>query len=125
MILIAIVGLAFVIGMPYLLDSSTYPHPQTPTKPYWVFPTLPHNTNFIITQASKCGYPTNVSPVDPEMKAEFEEHQKKSILAGGGKTNPLQDFDMAAWMAGKTSVSSARPQAEDEGGAAPRARRRG
>lgn len=64
-------------------------------------------------------------PVDPEMKAEFEEQQKKSILGGGGASNPLQDFDMAAWMAGKTSGSSARPQPEDESGAALRARRRG
>lgn len=59
------------------------------------------------------------------MKAEFEEHQKKSILTGGGASNPLQDFDMAAWMAGKTSGSSGRSQPEDEGGAASRVRRRG
>jgi hypothetical protein len=59
------------------------------------------------------------------MKAEFEEHQKNSILTGGGSSNPLQNFDMAAWMAGKTSGSSARPQAEDGGGATQRTRRRG
>lgn len=82
------------------------------------------------------------------MKAEFEEQQKKSILGGAAGSNPLQNFDMAAWMAGKTSGSGAgggngggsggksagggssssgvRPQAEDEGGAAvPRSRRRG
>ncbi|KAL8749297.1 MAG: hypothetical protein Q9184_006864 [Pyrenodesmia sp. 2 TL-2023] len=42
--------------------------------------------------------------LDPEMKAEFEEQQKKSTMgniAGGG--NPLQSFDMAGWMAGQTS----------------------
>lgn len=43
MILIALVGLAFVFGMPYLLDSSTYPpqsstfpHPQTPTQALFI-----------------------------------------------------------------------------------------
>ena len=41
------------------------------------------------------------------MRAEFEEQQKKSILSGGASTgNPLQNFDMAAWMAGKTSGTS-------------------
>ncbi|KAF6220058.1 hypothetical protein HO133_003883 [Letharia lupina] len=63
MILIAVVGLGFVVGMPYLMDS-----------------------------------------MDPEMKKEFEEQQKKSILSGGASTaNPLQNFDMAGWMAAKTS----------------------
>ena len=38
------------------------------------------------------------------MRAEFEEQQKKSVLSGGASgANPLQNFDMAAWMAGKTS----------------------
>ncbi|KAL8690294.1 MAG: hypothetical protein Q9218_004230 [Villophora microphyllina] len=42
--------------------------------------------------------------LDPEMRKEFEEQQKKSVLgnaAGGG--NPLQNFDMAGWMAGQTA----------------------
>ncbi|KAL8744635.1 MAG: hypothetical protein Q9190_003140 [Brigantiaea leucoxantha] len=63
MILMAVGGLALVIGMPYLLEN-----------------------------------------MDPEMRKEFEEQQKKSVLngaAGGG--NPLQNFDMAGWMAGQTS----------------------
>ena len=46
------------------------------------------------------------------MRAEFEEQQKKSILSGGASTgNPLQNFDMAAWMAGKTS-GAASPEAQ-------------
>lgn len=63
------------------------------------------------------------------MKAEFEEQQKKSILSGGaGTTNPLQNFDMAAWMAGKTAGSA--EQSQDEGsatgsGSGAKARRRG
>ena len=45
--------------------------------------------------------------VDPEMKKEFEEQQKKSILSGGANpANPLQDFDMAGWMARKTAGTS-------------------
>ncbi|KAL9032346.1 MAG: hypothetical protein Q9180_006554, partial [Flavoplaca navasiana] len=56
--------------------------------------------------------------VDPEMKAEFEEQQKKSVVgnvAGGG--NPLSGFDMAGWMAGQTSdkgVASSGRQIEEE-----------
>lgn len=63
------------------------------------------------------------------MKAEFEEQQKKSILSGGTSTaNPLQNFDMAAWMAGKTAGSA--EQSQDEGSATgsssgAKARRRG
>lgn len=65
--------------------------------------------------------------VDPEMRAEFEEQQKKSVLSGGANTaNPLQNFDMAAWMAGKTSsgdaISSSK-DVEDERGGASRRRR--
>lgn len=47
--------------------------------------------------------------MDPETRAEFEEQQKKSILNSanrGGAATSLQNFDMAAWMAGKTSSSS-------------------
>ena len=54
------------------------------------------------------------SIVDPEMKKEFEEHQKKSVVGGGASAaNPLQNFDMAGWMAAKTSGSSA--ETNDEG----------
>lgn len=63
------------------------------------------------------------------MKAEFEEQQKKSILSGGTSTaNPLQNFDMAAWMAGKTAGSAEQSQDEGTGtgsSSGPRARRRG
>lgn len=75
MILIAVVGLGFVVGMPYLMDS-----------------------------------------MDPEMKKEFEEQQKKSILSGGASTaNPLQNFDMAGWMAAKTSGKGAESSDEASG----------
>lgn len=63
--------------------------------------------------------------VDPEMKKEFEEQQKKSILSGGTSTaNPLQNFDMAGWMAAKTSGRSG--ETEDDGsGSGKSVRRRG
>jgi len=55
-------------------------------------------------------------PVDPEMKKEFEEQQKKSILSGGASTaNPLQNFDMAAWMAGKTTGGAGVEKVHQEG----------
>ena len=63
------------------------------------------------------------------MKAEFEEQQKKSILSGGTSTaNPLQNFDMAAWMAGKTAGSAEQSQDEGTGtgsSSAAKTRRRG
>lgn len=50
------------------------------------------------------------------MKKEFEEQQKKSILSGGASTsNPLQNFDMAAWMAGKTAGSAGVEKVPQEG----------
>lgn len=50
------------------------------------------------------------------MKKEFEEQQKKSILSGGASTaNPLQNFDMAGWMAAKTSGRSGETAKADEG----------
>ena len=48
------------------------------------------------------GMPYLMENMDPEMRAEFEEQSKKGPLAmaaGGG--NGLQNFDMAAWMAGQ------------------------
>lgn len=65
----------------------------------------------------------SLTTVDPETRAEFEEQQKKSILntANRGAATSLQNFDMAAWMAGKTSSSSSgssAPVANDNGGAA-------
>ncbi|KAL8727140.1 MAG: hypothetical protein Q9166_006236 [cf. Caloplaca sp. 2 TL-2023] len=80
MILMALVGLAMVFGMPYLLEN-----------------------------------------MDPEMKKEFEEQQKKSVLGNAaGAGNPLQSFDMAGWMAGQTSgaetLASGREVEEEKGG---------
>ncbi len=58
--------------------------------------------------------------MDPEMKKEFEEAQKKSPLSGAAAgQNPLSNFDMAGWMAGKTAGMGSSGQARgggDEGG---------
>ena len=61
------------------------------------------------------------------MRKEFEEQQKKSILRGGASTaNPLQNFDMAAWMAGKTAGGAAEATGSEVASEnAPKARRRG
>ena len=52
------------------------------------------------------------------MKKEFEEQQKKGILGTGGNTaaNPIANFDMAAWMAGKTAPSAEQDRKEHTGG---------
>ena len=55
------------------------------------------------------------------MRAEFEAQQKKSPLSGGAAAaNPLQSFDMAAWMAGSPAKS---PESETDTGS--NLRRRG
>jgi len=45
----------------------------------------------------------NVCVVDPETKAELEELQKDSPLAKVNPATAIQNFDLAGWMAGKTS----------------------
>lgn len=100
MILIAVVGLGFVVGMPYLMDSS-----RSLFSPFLFLLPHRHRTRQLMHLQFI---------VDPEMKKELEEQQKKSILSGGASTaNPLQNFDMAGWMAAKTSGTSA--ETSDEG----------
>ncbi|KAI9716924.1 MAG: hypothetical protein M1812_005073 [Candelaria pacifica] len=69
------------------------------------------------------GMPYLLENMDPEMRAEFEEQQKKSPLTGGMTGgNSLQNFDMAAWMAGKTENAGA-TSGKDDGGGSSRKRR--
>ncbi|SLM35215.1 hypothetical protein LPUS_04330 [Lasallia pustulata] len=68
--------------------------------------------------------PYLIDSMDPEMKKEFQEHQKKGGLggalgAGAAGGNPLQNFDMAAWMAGTPAKSDG-----PDGEGAARTRRR-
>ncbi|KAF2840439.1 hypothetical protein M501DRAFT_1002792 [Patellaria atrata CBS 101060] len=58
----------------------------------------------LFSMAMIFGMPYLMENMDPETKAEFEEMQKASPLASAN--NPaaqLQNFDLASWMAGKTS----------------------
>ncbi len=60
------------------------------------------------------------------MKKEFEEAQKKSPLSGAAAgQNPLANFDMAGWMAGKTAGTGGSQGRDggDEGGRGGRRRR--
>jgi hypothetical protein len=86
MILMAVVSMGLMFGMPKLMENSTPP------------------PVFILLMT-----PLTLETVDPEMKEEFEEMQKKGVL-GSGNTNTaqqIQNFDLASWMAGKTDTSSA------------------
>lgn len=91
MILIAIVGMGMMIGMPYLMDSSTF----LPSPPY------PRSSLPMLRMLKS----TCVRIVDPEMRKEFEEQQKSSPLANVNVANPMAGFDIAAWMAGSGSGS--------------------
>ncbi|MCJ1407817.1 hypothetical protein MMC19_001888 [Ptychographa xylographoides] len=54
------------------------------------------------------GMPYLLDSMDPETKKEFEEAQKSGPLAGvsSAAANPMQGFDMAAWMAGSGKSAS-------------------
>lgn len=54
--------------------------------------------------------------MDEETKAEFEEMQRKSPLSKGttAARSGLADFDLASWMAGKSSVTSGGGDGESE-----------
>lgn len=54
------------------------------------------------------GMPKLMDNMDPELKAEWEEHQKNNpmnaVMGGGQQQNPLGDFDLASYLSGaKTS----------------------
>ncbi|GAB7351327.1 hypothetical protein MBLNU459_g1737t1 [Dothideomycetes sp. NU459] len=55
------------------------------------------------------GMPYLMENMDPETKAEFEEMQKKSPITGSdGAASQIQNFDLAAWMAGKSGGGPAK-----------------
>ena len=50
--------------------------------------------------------------MDPEVRAEFEERQKAG--SGVGATpNALQNFDAAAWLAGKSNSGTSTPRSNE------------
>lgn len=116
MILMALFSLGLIVGMPYLMENSKFP--CSPSHSLFVpislitTCTMNHILGIILTCAS--------ITVDPETRAEFEEMQKKSPLASAN--NPaaqLQNFDLASWMAGKSTGAD-----EDGNGGSSQARRR-
>ena len=126
MILIGVVGLGFVVGMPYLLDNSMFV----------IDPSLLERC--LVTGRLQCDtiLTTPLEIVDPDTRREFEEQQKKGIFGTvanpGGANNPLQNFDMASWMAGRQqSGPSPGPSTAggtgsgSDAGSGSRARRRG
>ncbi|KAK6086873.1 ER membrane protein complex subunit-like protein [Seiridium cupressi] len=85
MILLGLISMGIFFGMPKLVENSEY----SSAPPYKIPETM------ILMQ------PT----VDPEMRAEWEEQQKKnpmnSIMGGGqAGANPMGNFDMASFLAG-------------------------
>lgn len=53
------------------------------------------------------GMPYLMDNMDPETRAEFEEMQKKSPVTGAeGAAASIQNFDLASFLAGKSSDTS-------------------
>lgn len=92
MILMGIVMLVVSVGMPKLIENSTFlPSSLSP----WAICTA-----------------DTLHLVDPETRAEFEARQKESpmnAVMGGGQQgqNPLGNFDMAAYLAGSKDSGGA------------------
>ncbi|KAL9620292.1 MAG: hypothetical protein Q9160_005191 [Pyrenula sp. 1 TL-2023] len=80
----------------------------------------------VVALAAMVGMPYLMDNMDPEMRAEFEEQQKSSPLAGvtkamqgGGGGGGASGFDLASWMAGapqQQGSSSASSGADVRGG---------
>ncbi len=62
---------------------------------------MENSTNIILPCSTT--YTDMYFSVDPEMRAEFEEQQKKPLLTSNPAANSLQNFDAAAWLAGSSS----------------------
>lgn len=91
-ILLSLVSMALFFGMPKLVEnskSSSYCF----SRGYY--------TGLIATD--------NLVPVDPEMRAEWEQRQKENPMnalmgaASGQPANPMGNFDVAAFLAGSSS----------------------
>lgn len=102
MILLGVVALGITLGMPYLMDNSSF------NRPFPIFVSWSRLTKEI---------------VDPEMRAEFEKQSAKSPIAGaanrvasnaGGPPGGAPSFDLAGWMAGTSPgpMSSLEPAAD-------------
>lgn len=76
-----------VFGLPYLMDNSMF---------------LPINIQINMYSQTQAN---TVLLVDPEVKAEFEQTMKSG--SGTKEANAIQNFDAAAWLAGKGKSSGA------------------
>lgn len=55
----------------------------------------------IVSLVAIVGLPKIVDKLDPELKAEFEESQRK--VGSANAANPMAGFDVASFLAGKSS----------------------
>jgi len=87
----------------------------------------------VVALAFTFGMPKLMDSMDPEMRAEYEEMQKKSpvsgltkaIQGGDGSGSVLDNFDLAGWMAGQqTKGSGTKASGTDAGANSLRERRR-
>ncbi|KAL2117046.1 hypothetical protein VTJ04DRAFT_9214 [Mycothermus thermophilus] len=79
----------------------------------------------LVSMALFFGMPKLVENMDPELRAEWEQHQKENPMnalmaaTSGQGANPMGNFDMAAFLAGsksKSSSSSSSAAADSNGG---------
>lgn len=95
MILLAVVALGITLGMPKLLKNST------------CFFSQPRRGSIVVSDHCL---------VDPEMRAEFEQHSRASPISGA--TNNAMaggGFDLAGWMAGTSPGPMANADAAPQG----------
>lgn len=106
MILMGLVSMGLFFGMPKLMENSKSSSLSPPFSIY--------------SRLSQYRAHTHRA-VDPEMKAEWEESQKKnpmaSLMGGGGQAspNPLGNFDMAAYMSGSGKKEDVTAEASSGG----------
>jgi len=84
MILMGLFSLILIVGIPYITENS--------------------KSDSIHIQTHIYDYCTDTITVDEETKKEFEEIQSKNpVTAATSRASDMQNFDMAGWLAGKTS----------------------
>lgn len=94
-ILLSMVSMAIFFGMPKMVENSTYPSLRNLF--LYLYNPNPNRHRDILTKPKT---------VDPETRAEWEERQKENPMnaimgaASGQNSNPMGNFDMAAFLAG-------------------------
>lgn len=67
----------------------------------------------IVSLVAIIGLPKLVDKMDPELKAEFEESQRK--VGSTQASNPMGSFDVASFLAGKSSPDPPAPAPAQSG----------